>query len=516
MSAGDRRPGPLAGLLALHFVAGGLLVAGYRFQINPDGIAYIASARKYLAGHFADAATGFWSPLYTWLLAPLLALRVPPLLATKLLDLAAGALAIAAAWRLMGHLALDIRTRLAAGLTLVVVVLHFGLTVATPDLLSAALVLLYLAVVADPRWAEDRMAILAGLLAGAAYLGKAYALGFVVVHLALLTAVRLKRGTEARPRIVRSAAITLGALAIVVLPWALAISAKYGRFLLSDAGRLSWTYDGPSRPGYPMQRDGFIPPPDERAVSAWDDPGRLSLPDWSPWRSPAERRHFEGLVKQNLASIASIAQGFTLLALPITLAGIVLTASRFDRVPAYPVWTVVSAMLVYPTGYVVFHLRDRFLAIVCIVLLVVGALAAVTLARALRIGRIGQAIALALMCLSFLPAPIAGLRAAWRDGAQWPGMARDLQAVPIGARVASNGRWRQTLYVAFHGGWRYFGEPRPGATPDAVEADLRGHGVEYFLVWGEPSSLPFLARWPVVARSGTLTAYRAPEVSSRP
>ena len=44
MSANDRRPGLLPGLLALHFVVGGLLVAGYRFQINPDGIAYLATA----------------------------------------------------------------------------------------------------------------------------------------------------------------------------------------------------------------------------------------------------------------------------------------------------------------------------------------------------------------------------------------------------------------------------------------------------------------------------------------
>jgi hypothetical protein len=514
--SGDRRPGPLPGLLALHLIAGGVLAAGYRLQINPDGIAYISSARKYLSGHFADAATGFWSPMYSWLLAPLLAVRVPPLLATKVLDLAAGALVVVAAWRLMGHLALDVRVRVAVGLTLVVIVLHFGLTVATPDLLSAAFVLLYLAVVGGPARAEDRQAVAAGLLGGAAYLSKAYALGFVVIHVAVLTAFRLWRASEPRRRVLRGAALTLGALAVVVLPWALAISAKYGRLMLSDAGRLSWTYDGPGRPGYPMQRDGFIAPPDADAVSAWDDPGRLSLPDWSPLRSPEERRHFVGLVQQNAARVAAIAQGFSLLALPIAVAGVLLAASRLDPPPTRPVWTLVSASLLYPAGYLVFHLRDRFLVVVCVVLLLLGALAAVALGRALELGRAARAIALAVVCLSFLHAPVAGLRAAWGDGAQWPEMARDLQAVPAGARVASNGRWRQTLYVAFHGGWRYFGEPRPGAQPDEVETDLRRHGVEYFLVWGDPSALPFVARWPQVARSGALKAYRVGGVSSRP
>jgi hypothetical protein len=181
------------------------------------------------------------------------------------------------------------------------------------------------------------------------------------------------------------------------------------------------------------------------------------------------------------------------------------------------VWTLVSAALLYPTGYLVFHLRDRFLAVCCVLLLLLGAFAAVTLGRVLELGRRGQAIVLALVCVSFLQAPVAGLRAAWGDGAQWREMARELQAVPAGASVASNGRWRQTLYVAFHDGWRYFGEPRPGSTADTVESDLRRHGIEYFLVWGDPSALPFVARWPLVARSGALKAYRVDGgVSSRP
>jgi hypothetical protein len=82
--------------------------------------------------------------------------------------------------------------------------------------------------------------------------------------------------------------------------------------------------------------------------------------------------------------------------------------------------------------------------------------------------------------------------------------------VPAGARVASNGRWRQTLYLAFHRGWRYYGEPRPGITAEGLEADLRSHGIEYFLVWGDPAGNPLVARWPLVGCSGVLKAYRVP------
>jgi hypothetical protein len=148
-----------------------------------------------------------------------------------------------------------------------------------------------------------------------------------------------------------------------------------------------------------------------------------------------------------------------------------------------------------------------------VLLLVLGAFAAGALCRALEIGPRGRGIVLAVVCLSFLGTPIAGLSRAWGDGGLWLETAQDLAAVPAGARVASNGRWRQTLYVSFHGGWRYFGEPRPGASAESIEADLRRHGIEYFLVWGDPSALPFVPGWRLAARSGALKAYRVDPVS---
>ena len=87
--------------------------------------AYLASARKYVAGRFADAVTAFWSPLYTWLLAVPLFLRVPPLVAAKLVDLSAGALALAGTWRLLQALRVDRALRVAAAATAIPVLLAF-------------------------------------------------------------------------------------------------------------------------------------------------------------------------------------------------------------------------------------------------------------------------------------------------------------------------------------------------------------------------------------------------------
>jgi hypothetical protein len=48
-------------------------------QINPDGVAYLRIAGYYLSGDLGKAVSGYWSPLYSWLLIPWLAAGVPGL-----------------------------------------------------------------------------------------------------------------------------------------------------------------------------------------------------------------------------------------------------------------------------------------------------------------------------------------------------------------------------------------------------------------------------------------------------
>src|SRR5215813_9099986 len=106
-------------------------------QINPDGVAYLRIAGYYLSGDLGKAVSGYWSPLYSWLLVPWLAAGVPGLLATKLL----GAL-LAPCW-LVGVVCLG-RRYLESGVmraSLVVAaamsVLGWSMEIITPDLLAA-------------------------------------------------------------------------------------------------------------------------------------------------------------------------------------------------------------------------------------------------------------------------------------------------------------------------------------------------------------------------------------------
>src|SRR5690606_2122780 len=118
--------------------------------------AYLTIAQQYLDGHFADAVNAYWSPLYSWLLMPLLAAGVHPLLAVKVLAILIGAGMVATAWWLLRNLGVAVDSRVITCLTLFPILYNFGMQVTTPDLLTAATLLLYGAHMTLPDYGRRR------------------------------------------------------------------------------------------------------------------------------------------------------------------------------------------------------------------------------------------------------------------------------------------------------------------------------------------------------------------------
>lgn len=115
-----------------------------------------------------------------------------------------------------------------------------------------------------------------------------YALPFVVAHLVITVLVRLiKRGDLGQRRIVATVAgLTLVAVAVAVaVPWATLLSIKYDRptFTTSAGYHVEVTSSGAS--GNAFGWAGILEPPNDFAVSAWEDPSLLPAED-----EPGSRR----------------------------------------------------------------------------------------------------------------------------------------------------------------------------------------------------------------------------------
>src|SRR5262249_46576827 len=148
-------------------------------QINPDGVAYLRIAGYYLSGDLGKAVSGYWSPLYSWLLVPWLAAGVPGLLATKLLG-ALLALCCVAGVACLGRRYLESGTMRASLVVAAAMgVLGWSMEIITPALLVTVMLTYYFWIALDPGTVgRAPRAFVGGLLGGLAYLAKAYAFPF--------------------------------------------------------------------------------------------------------------------------------------------------------------------------------------------------------------------------------------------------------------------------------------------------------------------------------------------------
>jgi hypothetical protein len=271
---------------------GAMMVAmafDFSSQINPDGVAYLRIAGYYLSGDVGKAVSGYWSPLYSWLLMPWLALGVSGLLGTKLL-----AVLLALFW-VVGVACLGRRylessiTRRLLVVTAAVSVLTWSMEVISPDLLLAVLLTYYFYLVLDPATiVRPSRAFACGVLGGFAYLAKAYAFPFFVAH--FLLTIALYACARFEPRLLkRYVSVTLAGIfgfLLVAAPWVGVLSMKYGRPTITTAASTrnipAAVVFGAANPDRaPFSSELKLAPIESGRITAWEAPDEVHVPSTS-------------------------------------------------------------------------------------------------------------------------------------------------------------------------------------------------------------------------------------------
>jgi hypothetical protein len=264
-------------------------------QINPDGVAYLRIAGYYLSGDLGKAVSGYWSPLYSWLLMPWLALGVSGLLATKLLGVLL-ALSWVIGMTLLGRHYLESGiTRRLFVVAAAVSVLNWSMEIITPDLLLTVLLTYYFYLVRDPATVErPSRAFACGVLGGLAYLAKAYAFPFFIAHFLLTIALHAWAGAKPRPLkpyVVVTLAGVLGFL-LVAAPWVGVLTMKYGRpTITTAAGRrnipAAVVFGATNPDRAPFQPGLKLAPIEAGRITAWETPDEVHLPPFNATATPS-------------------------------------------------------------------------------------------------------------------------------------------------------------------------------------------------------------------------------------
>ena len=451
---------------------------GLRWYANPDGVSYLSLAERWVIGDVATAVNGYWSPLYSWLLAPLLAVGVPPLLAARAVLLLAALLALLALRRLL--LAADVSPRsrgvvLLTAVPLLVLMSGWGLY---PDLLAVAVLLEALHQLTAPGFRHGlRAPLLAGLLGGAAFLTKAFALAYFPALLVVVGLLHLRsRSRPTTVRLLRASLVAGGAFAVVAVSWIGVLSATYGELTVSTAGEFNAELIGSD--GHGFQQPGLYPVPHPEATSAWEVPPELGVvedadpdPDLgSGSGSPDVLDRLERVGEGLADAVASGARRVTVPALVALFAlPVLVRRGRFDDATVVRLGVLAAGALLVG-GYALVFVIERYLWFGMLALLV---LTGVGLDR-LRSRPVRSAVVAALLLVTTLGV-VNRLAPRWGEHRDVHVVAARLDGLDGGIALA-DGDWSHALLLAYLEDTTFHGTtgplPRPVLVRELQQADV--------------------------------------------
>ena len=253
---------------------------------NADFVGYSTIAHRLLKDP-RTSITGYWSPLYSWCMAPLIHLGVDDLIAGRVILVAGGVIYLLAVFGVACrfHGADERRNRMITMAVMTVAVLQaatWATRMLDPDLLADGLLFCYFYAVLDPMLRQRPLrALLGGVAAGTAYLGKAYMLPFTLVHLPATLLMRWwisRRSGQAIESGLRGWGTTWVAFlvgqAVIAGPWIVVLTSHYGKLTLSTAGSANHANMSPTAFGNdPLWNPGLV-------ADFIADPHYG--PDWSP------------------------------------------------------------------------------------------------------------------------------------------------------------------------------------------------------------------------------------------
>ena len=347
----------------------------YRYVIDADATGYMYVAEQVARGNWSDAVNGLWSPLGSWVLAPFIKSGFDPVLTVKYLNGFYGLVILCSFFSLVKKLRLLIATATGILLAAVLLILHFVFLRLFGDLMQAMFLLLYLNVVCSIGFYKDHKKILlAAFIGGLGFYAKAYNFYFVLVHLSIVLLLMGKKQTgilfnaEALKKILTAATT----LILAVLPWAFVLKYKYGSFMLSRTGAYNMTWS--LSQVYDQPRVLFYPPPNTEGYSIWDDPSYWNVTDVTPFTNSKTFIFQLKLIGSNLIDLLKDLNAYSLLLIPVLIICVLMLFKTRGPFSGNIINSILTwFIIIWPLGILLLHVEARFLWIMAMTGLLLGA-----------------------------------------------------------------------------------------------------------------------------------------------
>lgn len=504
-------------VIVVYFIIGLYLLQYYQYALNSDGISYISIAGEYLNGNFTDAINGYWGPLFSWLLIPFLHFsNTNPqfnIYLTKVLSLITGFFAIIGVKLLISRFEIDKTSETLILISLIPIILSFLFDIISPDLLVATLLIYYLYIIFNSNYSNSEYnGILCGIIGSFAYLSKSYALPFFLVHFVLFNTFYYFKGTdkEKQHKIFKNLILGLMVFFIISGVWIALISDKYGKLTFGTAGDYNHEFVGPQSSGHFVYYHGLIKPPNEFAVSAWEDPSYFKMKSWSALESWNNFKYQIMLISYNALKIINIFEVISLFSIVIIMVSFILIfkSSTNNTLKSKLVYLMTTIVL-YAGGYSLIWVDQRYLWLINILLLITGVYLLNILFEQGFMNKNFKNILLILLILSFVINPVNALATNPNIGTEIYNLSETLKSnYSVHGNLASNGEWEVSDYIAYYTGSKYYGKIKENESYNNLKNELRNNNIDYYFVWGDSNENNYLSHDFKEITNGTIKILR--------
>ncbi len=421
----------------------------YRYVFDVDGVGYCVVAEHIASGNWSRAVNGFWSPLHSWLVAPLLKCGLVTRDAFFVTNALISMLVLLLLNSLQLHLKMSKQLQMPMLFCAVILLLHFTYFQLAADILLLPFLLGYLLLLLrDDFFSNRNIQVYCALLVSLAYFAKTYALPFLmIIHLLVFFQQYFSKQKVQWVNLFVFLLITL----VICLPWVWLISNKYELFTIGNSSSLnqSWFL------GEPVSRTAFFRSPYyANSVGWWEDPFYSQDRFVNMFTSV---HYFSKQIKvffYNIPRLLNVLVHFSALSVSILLGLFYFTFYRKEK----SFTSIAIFTIIYPLGYLLTFVEDRYLWIFQLLLLLTGSILLQNLFTQINFRKHWKFALLFFFYISFLLQPINNLKdaAVNEQGKEKFEIAAYLRTHCKGVNFTSNTRSSEGQVIAYLAGKRFF------------------------------------------------------------
>lgn len=264
--------------------------------------------------------------------------------------------------------------------------------------------------------------------------------------------------------------------------WIIPVSFKYGKLTLGNAGSYNWAVRGPEGKGEPFDSNRLIEPPNNTALSIWEDPSFENVKYWNPFSSLDSLKYQFFLIRKNTAEALRVIFNYSIMAIPVIILAVTHLYTRAKQKKNDKVAYILITICLYIFGYTFFLIDERYFWIIFILVLVltVGIFSSLNQNKDKRL----KIAIITAFILLFTYYPVGNLiKNANRDDIYYIIGQQMTNNQITKTRLATNKYGRKTLFLAFHTESKYLGQTGDYDDLRLLKNILVEHGINYYLVW---------------------------------